>query len=561
MNAGGRSRTWAIAAALLLYVVLVARFWFVCDDAFISFRFAQNWAHGHGLVFNPGEFPPVEGYSNLLWTVMCAGLEVVGLSPAAWAPVVSAACGAVLMWRFHAVAQRLELPDVPALLAGLALAGAPAVGVWATSGLATMPHALLVFLLAEAWVFNESSRDGVAPLVVAGALCLLRTEGIGWVLVVALAAVLERGTLRRTQGIARALAPILAVFAVFTLWRFHYYGTIWPHIALTKVSFGLRSLGRGIQYVSLFWLTCVTPLVALLPATWLVFEREHGRRWAAIAWLALVFPLYAVVVGGDFMPFGRLLLPGLPFACLLLAAGLGELQSRTSGLLVMAVGGALVLVQLAPAADLHLVPEAVRRLVHFRLSDKTYLSEANRWVNQQENTVGFTQRGRALAQVAEPGDMVVTAAAGAVGYYSGLEVLDQHGLVTAEVGHRPMPMGPLTRSPGHDKHVEPEFFVKYAPRFLYARAVQGKLAAGRMKDTLEQWRVERSVMDRYVPDYYEVFLAGEDQRTFLFVVRRRESHEDPARIWADFPARRRELNAELRAQYADEAEFKDDDPG
>ena len=44
--------------------------WFLCDDAFISFRYARNLLKGHGLVFNPGEY--VEGYSNFLWTLELA---------------------------------------------------------------------------------------------------------------------------------------------------------------------------------------------------------------------------------------------------------------------------------------------------------------------------------------------------------------------------------------------------------------------------------------------------------------------------------------------------------
>lgn len=41
------------------------------DDAYISYRFAQNLVAGHGLVFNPGE--RVEGYTNPL-TVLLAAL-------------------------------------------------------------------------------------------------------------------------------------------------------------------------------------------------------------------------------------------------------------------------------------------------------------------------------------------------------------------------------------------------------------------------------------------------------------------------------------------------------
>ena len=41
------------------------------DDAFISFRYAHNLAAGHGLVYNVGE--RVEGFTNLLWTLLLAG--------------------------------------------------------------------------------------------------------------------------------------------------------------------------------------------------------------------------------------------------------------------------------------------------------------------------------------------------------------------------------------------------------------------------------------------------------------------------------------------------------
>ena len=32
-----------------MYTLLVGRFFYICDDAFISFRYAQNWAAGQGL--------------------------------------------------------------------------------------------------------------------------------------------------------------------------------------------------------------------------------------------------------------------------------------------------------------------------------------------------------------------------------------------------------------------------------------------------------------------------------------------------------------------------------
>ena len=54
--------------------------WFLCDDAFISFRYVRNLLEGHGLVFNPGEY--VEGYSSFLWVLELSAIwGLSGVAP------------------------------------------------------------------------------------------------------------------------------------------------------------------------------------------------------------------------------------------------------------------------------------------------------------------------------------------------------------------------------------------------------------------------------------------------------------------------------------------------
>src|SRR5262245_32207537 len=59
----------AIACAVAGVLLAARRAW-LCDDAFITFRYARNWASGAGLVYNAGEF--VEGYSHPLWLLLIA---------------------------------------------------------------------------------------------------------------------------------------------------------------------------------------------------------------------------------------------------------------------------------------------------------------------------------------------------------------------------------------------------------------------------------------------------------------------------------------------------------
>src|SRR5687768_14909194 len=60
------------------------RYFCLFDDAMISMRYAWNFSHGLGLVWNPGEY--VQGYTNLLMTLLMS-----------WATLVGDKSGAVLL--------------------------------------------------------------------------------------------------------------------------------------------------------------------------------------------------------------------------------------------------------------------------------------------------------------------------------------------------------------------------------------------------------------------------------------------------------------------------------
>jgi hypothetical protein len=84
---GFRRLDWVLFVAIWIpYALLVRRFWFLADDAYISFRYARNWSNGDGLRFNLGEQAPVEGYSNFLLVAVSALLQRLHLDPEFWVP-------------------------------------------------------------------------------------------------------------------------------------------------------------------------------------------------------------------------------------------------------------------------------------------------------------------------------------------------------------------------------------------------------------------------------------------------------------------------------------------
>ena len=151
----------AIAAVVTGAVLAVQRSW-MCDDAFITFRYADNLVGGHGLVFNAGE--RVEGFTNLLWTLWIAlGLRV-GVSAETWAAVWGIACFAATLallahrgWSI-ARASRIAWP-LPAAAALAAIHHEWT--VFATSGLETSAFTLLAFA-GYLLVCPAGDRDGVS---------------------------------------------------------------------------------------------------------------------------------------------------------------------------------------------------------------------------------------------------------------------------------------------------------------------------------------------------------------------------------------------------------------
>ncbi|MBE7560362.1 hypothetical protein HS125_16035 [bacterium] len=124
---------WAVlAVAGVSALVCMSRlFGFLVDDAFISFRYAENLAAGRGLVFNPGE--RVEGYSNLLWVLILAGANRLGL------PTIATAQGLGCVAAFLALMLTFFLRRrSPAHFAALLLAASLPWALWAVSGMETL---------------------------------------------------------------------------------------------------------------------------------------------------------------------------------------------------------------------------------------------------------------------------------------------------------------------------------------------------------------------------------------------------------------------------------------
>ncbi|NOT29205.1 MAG: hypothetical protein HOP15_02020, partial [Planctomycetes bacterium] len=338
----------------LPYLALVRRSWFLPDDAFISFRYARNWAAGQGLCFNPGDAAPVEGYSNFLFVAMGAVLERLGLEQVFWLPLLCACAGSLLLWLVYRCARvELGLGRRPAWLATALLGWSAPFAVWSTSGLETMPYALFFFATVERLCLRRGGAATWSAVGLGLLLALTRVEGIAWALLVfpllfVLARRADGESVRRP--LARYGVVLVLGYGLYFAWRWSTFGQLFPATVHAKVGFSLERLARGGDYVMTQVLSSPW-LLALVPGAFVALRRERRGLGVTLVLLPLGLAAYAALVGGDWMSFGRFLVPALPFVALLAAWLLAGVERRFGAPAAGAAGTLLVALAVLPGFD------------------------------------------------------------------------------------------------------------------------------------------------------------------------------------------------------------------
>jgi arabinofuranosyltransferase len=548
--------------AIGIYSGLVWRFWWVNDDAFISFRYAKNLAWGHGLRYNVGEMLPVEGYSNYLWVLVGALFERLRMDVVFWMPLVSFLTGgALLLLVWQVCRKQLSLDLWGTIAAVIFLAAFPPYAVWATSGLETMPFAFCLFLTFFLLVLCPGPARGLWAGLAGLLVVLVRAEGVGWCLLLAWCAIFSQARGRRHFW--RHLAVFLAIVVVGAtaqeIWRYTYYNDLVPNTFRAKGAISGWTLQRGLNYVIVFYLTFVSSFLSL-PGTLYLLRRPRRGIGAPIVIAFWAPTVYAILTGGDFMAMGRFLVPALPFLALMIGFLAHEAGRRTvSGrglVLAGAASCAIIAAGILPIWDLHVVPQVVRSYFHFRHNTTIYRSEMEQWRTMRYNSERWAEAGTALAKYALPGDSLVIGTIGNIGYYSDLTIYDSNGLVDRAVArlsteavdrlryHENPSMGtnPMRRSPGHDKTVPMSFFLDRQPTYLFVDILDGPDLEPQVLPRLAHFK-ERSQYSQYVPDV--VVMQGTEPRQvsrILLMLRRIRPAEDSNQAWSAFLSRLHQLS-------------------
>ncbi|MEZ4319680.1 MAG: hypothetical protein R3F61_19345 [Myxococcota bacterium] len=399
---------WAIGCVLAVFVY-VWRAWpslmTTVDDAWISARYAANAAAGHGLVYNAGE-PPIEGFTNLLWTLWLALGVLTGLRLDQWMVGSGLVLGGLtvvfggLLARALVDREHWWVPGIASLLIALDSHHA----VVSTNGLESAMFDAAVLGAAWAVLASGGSRPAwrwLAGLSV-GLLGAIRPEG--FVVGAALVALSATPVLQRTRSVKESflhdvlpvLVPYGALGIALEIWRVTTYGAWVPNTFAAKAKGGWSTfIDSNLAYLSPdapFWIASAVLGALALMAGW-----RDVRRWvlagAALAVVAIAFRVEL------WMPGGRLLVPAfLLFAVLVASAATHRFGAVVAGLATL---GALI----SPFTSLETV---VRRY-----------DRAHSVVMWNGTAVAAIQ----LAKHAKPGSWLAIRDAGVLAHFVGTDVL------------------------------------------------------------------------------------------------------------------------------------------
>jgi hypothetical protein len=290
------------AVCATLYVWNVWRVWnFTLDDSYIFFRYAVNFAEGHGFRFNPGDAMPTEGITSFLWALMlgltsAASLDVVPISK-----LLGVACSlgtAALIglsvaqlskdWRESGRGMDVTWPI--ACLAGTLFLALGPTAVHSVSGMETSLACVLVGAVSYGMLTlcRGEGRPHTSVLWGVSLLLLGMTRPELNLFCIACVVMVTACRSQRRKGLAGStLAIVLCSYilpgALYFLWRWLYFGTFLPLPYYLKVSgAGLNGLGSVAAFVT--W-----PVVAVSIG---ILAVGFGFRYA----YALVLPALLVVL-------------------------------------------------------------------------------------------------------------------------------------------------------------------------------------------------------------------------------------------------------------------------
>jgi len=312
------------------------RYFCLFDDAMISMRYAWNFSHGLGLVWNTGEF--IQGYTNLLMTLLMSFSTLIFDKSTAALFIQIVGVGfmlaiAYVTMKISDIIARNNNQRCQALVRVLsffcALSYYPLV-YWSLMGMETGLLTLLLLLgILSAFNYTRSKKSALL-LLVAGCLglaYLTRNDSLIFAILIWSYIAWETFTSKPGRKHFWQLFAVISLYILFVIgqlvFQYLYYGELLPNTYTLKL-IGMPLLVRiknGVGFIKPFLIA--TALILILPAVDLVFD--FGKRKLLLLSIICSAIGYQVYIGGDPWNYWRIMSPSMPLANVLFISAINDI--------------------------------------------------------------------------------------------------------------------------------------------------------------------------------------------------------------------------------------------
>jgi len=228
------------------------------DDAFITYRYADNLARHGALTWNVGE-PAVEGYTGVALPVLLAAAGKVGLTPDPVSKAIGVVSYGLCALFLYLLVRYMRVRRLIAAITVALYLTMPLQFTHALAGLETMLFACGATgaVLALLRCFDPDlggSRSEITLLVALLVTCLVRPEGLalaGLAVASLLVHTLITDRSRVLPYLLRLMLFLVLPLSAYFFWKWSYYGSLLPNSYYAKLFDGINPVSVG--WMEDFW--------------------------------------------------------------------------------------------------------------------------------------------------------------------------------------------------------------------------------------------------------------------------------------------------------------------
>lgn len=514
-NSVAKSKNIWLAALIFLLTLFAIKNAFVQDDAFISFRYADNLVQHNNFSWNADDTIKLEGYTNFLWTIIMAGCIKLGFDPVMCSMVIGIMFGIGTLLATYRIGLLVFGDFKYAMLAMLLLGTNYSFSGYMTGGLETQLQTFLLMMVALS-SFKAIQKVGSATPeflsigIFSGFAILTRLDTpliIGLLILPMLYFRFKSTSENKIGNVLTGLIwmalPVLIIVLPWLYWKYQYYGDLLPNSFYLKGKvFSGEVVKNGIYYLFTFFSSYY--LIFFVAILAFQFKQAIQNKFIVTMLIVLAGWLaYILKVGGDFMEF-RFFVPVLPLLMTVIAWSISKLDNK-----IFKYACVLIL----------LFGSLSHQVLFFDFHGTDSIKKLHGIIYEKEtNWKGIGIKFGELFSNHRDKVVIATSAAGAIPYYSKLNTIDMFGVNDRWIAEN----GDVTKhfKPGHHRWAKLDYYFKTNVNILIGHPEMrpAKWSEGREKISLvdfDNFRISAldknhlpantKVLEIPVDDEYSVF--------------------------------------------------------